>query len=115
MGRRWWRMGSTRGRCPGSTWHARRCDRVSRAATPTQRCVYKGEHERSPRTNAQQLVAKAKATLWPMDGHTAAKHAILRKYLDAWLPILGGGRYAHDHLVLIDGFAGPGRYATGQD
>jgi three-Cys-motif partner protein len=50
-----------------------------------------------------------------MDGHTAAKHAILRKYLDAWLPILGGGRYAHDHLVLIDAFAGPGRYATGQD
>jgi three-Cys-motif partner protein len=56
-----------------------------------------------------------KETLWPMRATTAAKHTILRKYLDAWIAILGGGRYAHDHLVLIDGFAGPGRYSTGED
>lgn len=49
-----------------------------------------------------------------MDRHTAAKHTILRKYLDAWLPILGGGRYARDDVVLIDAFAGPGRYSTGE-
>jgi three-Cys-motif partner protein len=54
-------------------------------------------------------------TLWPMSRHAAAKHVILRKYLEAWLPILGGGRYAHDDLVLIDAFAGPGRYSTGED
>jgi three-Cys-motif partner protein len=54
-------------------------------------------------------------TLWPMTRHTAAKHLILRKYLDAWLPILGGGRYAHDDLVVIDAFAGPGRYSTGEE
>jgi three-Cys-motif partner protein len=56
-----------------------------------------------------------RATLWEMTRHTAAKHTILRKYLDAWLPILGGGRYARDDLVLIDAFAGPGRYSTGED
>lgn len=41
-----------------------------------------------------------KETLWEMDRHTAAKHTILRKYLDAWIPILGGGRYAREDLVL---------------
>lgn len=50
-----------------------------------------------------------------MRPHTAAKHKILRKYLDAWLPILGAGRWAADDLVLIDGFAGPGRYQWGEE
>jgi three-Cys-motif partner protein len=53
-------------------------------------------------------------TLWPMERTTAAKHQILRRYLDAWVAILGGGRFANDHLVLIDAFAGPGRYSTGE-
>jgi three-Cys-motif partner protein len=56
-----------------------------------------------------------KDTLWEMTRHTAAKHTILRKYLDAWIPILGGGRYAREDLVLIDAFAGPGRYSTGEE
>lgn len=55
-----------------------------------------------------------KRTLWPITRPTQAKHTILRKYLDAWLPILGAGRSAHEHLVLIDGFAGPGRYSGGE-
>ncbi|HZR92278.1 MAG TPA: three-Cys-motif partner protein TcmP [Gaiellaceae bacterium] len=55
-----------------------------------------------------------KNTLWPITRATRAKHTILRKYLDAWLPILGAGQYAHQHLVLIDGFAGPGRYSGGE-
>lgn len=55
-----------------------------------------------------------KQTLWLITRPTQAKHTILRKYLDAWLPILGAGRSAHDHLVLIDGFAGPGRYSGGE-
>ena len=57
----------------------------------------------------------SKGTLWPMRRTTAAKHLILRKYLDAWIAILGGGRYAKEHVVLIDAFAGPGRYSTGED
>jgi three-Cys-motif partner protein len=52
-------------------------------------------------------------TLWKIDRHTKAKHTILRKYLDAWIPILGGGKYPHPDLVLIDAFAGPGRYLGG--
>jgi three-Cys-motif partner protein len=55
-----------------------------------------------------------KDTLWPMEPTTAAKHQILRRYLDAWVAILGGGRFAREHLVLIDAFAGPGRYSTGE-
>lgn len=52
--------------------------------------------------------------LWPLKRHTVAKHQILRWYLDAWLAILGSGTYAKHHLVLIDGFAGPGRYRGGE-
>lgn len=53
-----------------------------------------------------------RSTLWAAEEHTLAKHRILRAYLDAWIPILGRqvGR-----LVLVDGFAGPGRYSTGED
>src|SRR4051794_21663737 len=41
---------------------------------------------------------------WSYPEHTAAKHEILRRYLGAWLSILGRGR--HQRLVLLDGFAG---------
>ncbi len=56
-------------------------------------------------------MAVPKDTLWPIVPHTAAKHQILRKYLDAWLPILG--KYNHK-TVYIDGFAGPGEYTGGE-
>lgn len=49
-------------------------------------------------------------TIWPRKPHTAAKHAILRKYLEAWLPKLAWKR----RLVFIDGFAGPGKYSGGE-
>jgi three-Cys-motif partner protein len=50
--------------------------------------------------------------------HTEAKHRLLRGYLDAWIPILGqarGWRPPATDLVLVDGFAGPGRYTDGSD
>jgi len=55
---------------------------------------------------------KITKTIWPIEPHTEAKHAILRKYLDAWLPIITrwNGR-----VVYIDGFAGPGEYIGGED
>ena len=56
-------------------------------------------------------MAKKLPTIWHLDPHTAAKHAILRRYLQAWLPILG--RH-HGRIVYMDGFAGPGIYAEGQ-
>jgi hypothetical protein len=48
---------------------------------------------------------------WVYSEHAAAKHEILRRYLGAWLPILGT---AHNRLVIYDGFAGRGRY-TGDE
>lgn len=58
------------------------------------------------------IVMTTKSTLWPLEPHTAAKHAILRRYLSAWLPILG--RY-NPRIVYLDGFAGPGRYSGGEE
>lgn len=57
-------------------------------------------------------MAKGIPTTWPIKPHTEAKHAILRKYLDAWLPIITrwNGR-----VLYIDGFAGPGEYLGGKD
>jgi three-Cys-motif partner protein len=61
------------------------------------------------------------SVLWPLDSHTAAKHRVLRAYLDGWLPVLGhqaerARAYGDDEprLLLVDGFAGPGRYETGE-
>lgn len=53
-----------------------------------------------------------KSTVWELQPHTAAKHEILRRYLDAWVPILSQGKFPH--LVIVDGFAGPGRYSKGE-
>jgi len=57
-------------------------------------------------------MSKVTSTIWSIEPHTEAKHAILRKYLDAWLPIITrwNGR-----VVYIDGFAGPGEYIGGND
>jgi three-Cys-motif partner protein len=56
-------------------------------------------------------MAKRKNILWERQRHTRAKHEILVGYLDAWIPILGSWA---EHIVLIDGFAGPGRYVGGE-
>jgi three-Cys-motif partner protein len=47
---------------------------------------------------------------WILSEHTLAKHEILRRYLGAWLSILGN----RPLLVLFDGFAGRGRYRCGE-
>lgn len=59
--------------------------------------------------------------LWPLDDHTRAKHRVLAAYLAAWLPVMGQqakrfrGRKDPPRLLVVDGFAGPGRYETGED
>jgi three-Cys-motif partner protein len=59
-------------------------------------------------------LAKApKTTLWNLDPHSRAKHAILRRYLHAWTPILVHGGF--ETVAYLDGFAGPGRYEGGED
>lgn len=52
------------------------------------------------------------STIWELEPHTRAKHVILRKYLNAWLPKLTrwNGR-----VIICDGFAGPGAYKNGED
>ena len=49
--------------------------------------------------------------IWEIEPHTLAKHQILRKYWQAWLPIMSrwNGR-----VLYIDGFAGPGLYSGGE-
>jgi three-Cys-motif partner protein len=57
-------------------------------------------------------------TVWHADAHTLAKHAILRRFLEAWFPILSrqtanlGGKSRN--ILYVDGFAGPGEYAGGE-
>jgi three-Cys-motif partner protein len=57
-------------------------------------------------------VAARRETIWVIDPHTQKKHEILRRYFDAWLPIIASwaGR-----VLFIDGFAGPGKYKGGED
>ena len=55
-----------------------------------------------------------------MEPHTAAKHEILRRYLQGWLPVMSSlvARWAPDRrgrLLIVDGFCGPGRYLGGED
>lgn len=63
----------------------------------------------------------AEPVLWPLDDHTHAKHRVLAAYLSAWLPVMGQQakkfRSSKDppRLLVVDGFAGPGRYETGED
>lgn len=50
-------------------------------------------------------------TIWEADPHTLAKHEILRRYLEAWFPILGSWQ---GRVVYLDAFAGPGIYKGGE-
>src|SRR5260370_42587074 len=56
-------------------------------------------------------MAAPKTTIWELEAHTRAKHELLRRYLQAWMPILAQGGFPN--ILYIDGFAGPGRYAGG--
>lgn len=52
------------------------------------------------------------STLWEIGEHTRGKHIVLRRYLQAWIPILG---FTQGKVLFIDGFAGPGQYVGGED
>lgn len=51
-------------------------------------------------------------TIWEADPHTLAKIELLRRYLNAWFPIVGN---SFRELTYIDGFCGPGIYKGGED
>jgi three-Cys-motif partner protein len=57
-------------------------------------------------------MAKPVGTVWNLEPHTAKKHEILRRYFEAWLPIMASW---NGRVVYIDGFAGPGQYSLGED
>jgi three-Cys-motif partner protein len=57
-------------------------------------------------------LAKKLETVWQIDPHTQSKHTILRRYWEAWLPIM---TKFNQRVLYIDGFAGPGLYAGGED
>jgi three-Cys-motif partner protein len=52
------------------------------------------------------------SVIWDRDPHTAAKHQILKGYLDAWFPIIAS-RWKSTGLTYVDAFAGPGEYTDG--
>jgi three-Cys-motif partner protein len=61
-------------------------------------------------------------TLWAREPHTAAKHQVLRAYMDGWLGVMANQALrmrrrvsGRPRLLLLDGFAGPGRYAGGEE
>ena len=43
--------------------------------------------------------------------HHRAKHELLRRYMDVWMPKLG---FSYGQVALVDGFASAGRYRDGQ-
>lgn len=51
------------------------------------------------------------STIWELKPHSKAKHEILKKYLQAWFPIIG--KY-NPEVTFIDGYCGPGRYKEGE-
>lgn len=59
------------------------------------------------------MAKKPTSSRWATNPRTEAKHKILEEYLAAWVPILGRQREVK-HIILIDGFAGPGRSSGGE-
>ena len=59
-------------------------------------------------------MAVPETTLWTRDSHTEGKHLVLEYYLNAWFPILGMGD-RNGRILFVDGFAGPGEYAGGEE
>ncbi|MDN3023499.1 three-Cys-motif partner protein TcmP [Streptomyces sp. S.PB5] len=56
-------------------------------------------------------MAVPKEAVWDRDPHTAAKHDLLKRYLEAWAPILLS---RHDVISYAEGFAGAGVYKQGE-
>jgi hypothetical protein len=51
-------------------------------------------------------------TRWTRRPHIKAKHDLLVRYLGAWLPIMGRSMRK---AIVLDAFAGPGRYDHGEE
>ncbi|WP_062231940.1 three-Cys-motif partner protein TcmP [Fictibacillus sp. FJAT-27399] len=60
-------------------------------------------------------MSKRLPMLWPLQPHTAAKHQLLRKYLQVWMRVMTLGINHNKPAIFIDGFSGPGEYEGGED
>lgn len=49
------------------------------------------------------MAAGPHETVWDVEPHTLAKHRVIRKYLDAWVPTLGQSLSGRVRVVIIDG------------
>lgn len=58
-------------------------------------------------------------TLWPLEPATEAKHRLYKRYLDGWWPKmlqpLPPNGWRRSRVTYVDAFAGPGRYASGEE
>lgn len=59
-------------------------------------------------------MAEPTGLLWERDPHTEAKHALLRRYMSAWFPIMAR-QFQDVGITFLDGFAGPGEYTNARD
>ena len=57
-------------------------------------------------------MASRAETIWTEDPHSNAKRVILRKYLQAYIPVVGS---KYNTLNIMDVFAGPGKYFGQED
>lgn len=57
-------------------------------------------------------MATPEEPVWEREPHTAAKHEIIRRYLQAWFPILLNTKLRA--ITYAEGFAGPGVYKQGE-
>ncbi len=53
-----------------------------------------------------------KEVVWKIEPHTRAKHEILKRYLQAWFPIMTKNNH---RIIVLDGFAGPGEYVDSSE
>lgn len=54
-----------------------------------------------------------RGTVWPAEPHTLVKHAVYRRYLHRWMPIMVHGWKGS--VTYAEGFAGPGTYTGGEE
>lgn len=59
-------------------------------------------------------MAVPKSVLWEREPHTAAKHALLNRYLQAWFPIMAK-HFGSAGITFADAFAGPGEYTNSRE
>src|SRR5258707_15761558 len=81
------------------TWDTRvgTLDSTNKCATVSKHgCLTNGgsvmfgpEYGTAPQRSARRVLADSSDEKWEWDEHTGAKHAVLVRYLKAWMPIFG--------------------------